>query len=177
MGMEGVLFSGGRAAALGLLTAFCLVVPAGARPLLKPDPDSDAELQDAKERLADIQRRIDAGDLPKIQFDFDSAKLRPESEEVIDLIAEMMLDNPQLKLMVFAHTCNMGAEQYNLDLSQRRAKSVKTALVKRGIPPPSVRYRGLGFEKPVADNDTEEGREKNRRVEFHVMRRWWSSIY
>jgi outer membrane protein OmpA-like peptidoglycan-associated protein len=79
--------------------------------------------------------------------------------------------------MIRAHTCTIGSDKYNLNLSQRRAKSVKEWLVKQGVPPPYIRYRGLGYHVPVADNSTPEGREKNRRVEFRVTFRDWDSVY
>lgn len=131
----------------------------------------------AEEELALLQRRIDREDLPKVQFEFDSWKVRPESAPTLDLLADLLRRNPQLKLFIAAHTCAIGSEEYNLRLSQRRAKAVKGELVKRGIPPPSIRFRGKGFSEPVADNDTPEGREKNRRVEFKILKRWWSAVY
>ena len=127
--------------------------------------------------FADLVKRMRSGDLPTIQFELDSDEILEDSFTTIDAIAELLLANPRLKLIVLAHTCTLGGEEYNLELSQRRAKSVKSALVKRGVPPPSIRYRGLGLSMPVADNDTEEGRAKNRRVEFRVTTREWSSVY
>ncbi len=160
--------------ALVMISAF--LSPASAKPLRRFD-DADADVRQANEELAEIQRKIDSGDIPKIQFDFDKADLRPESDQVIELIAGMMLKNPRLKLMILAPTRSVGSRDNNLKLSQARAKAVKEALVKLGIPPPYVRFRGMAFDEPVADNRTEEGRELNRRVEFHIMKRWWSSIY
>ena len=64
-----------------------------------------------------------------------------------------------------------------MDLSRRRAKSVKTYLAAQGVPPPSMRFHGFGASKPLADNATDEGRAKNRRVEFYVTTRTWKSVY
>lgn len=139
----------------------------------KPDPLP----KDPERQILEIQRRMERGDLPKIQFEFDSAKITLESYPTLEMIMNILLENPKLKLMVLAHTCVIGSEQYNLDLSQRRAKSVKAWLTSRGVPPPSIRYRGMGYSMPIADNSTEEGREKNRRVEFRVTFRDWEAVY
>lgn len=140
----------------------------------RPEPIG---VSDPQEELARIVKRIDSGELPKIQFEFDSDKILLESNPTLDAVADLLFANSHLKLMVLAHTCLIGSAEYNLDLSQRRAKSVKAYLVKRGIPPPSIRYRGLGYSRPIADNSTEEGRSKNRRVEFRVTTRHWNSVY
>lgn len=130
-----------------------------------------------EDEMAIILERVKKGDLPTIQFEFDSEKLKPSSAPTLDAIADLMLRNPKMKLLVHAHTCTIGTKEYNLDLSERRAKSVKTYLTKKGVPPPSIRFRGKGFSEPIADNKTIEGRRLNRRVEFQLLRRWWSSIY
>lgn len=145
--------------------------------LLLPASPARAGMTEGEREFAQLLQRIKRGDTPPIQFEYDSDEILGDSYATLDAITEILLANPRLKLTVLAHTCNMGSEEYNLDLSERRAKSVKTALVKRGVPPPSVRYRGMGFSRPIADNDTEEGRAKNRRVEFRVTNRDWSSVY
>ena len=138
--------------------------------------DEESERQ-AREAIADIEKRVASGNLPKIQFQFDSDEITPESFETLDLIASVITANPKLKVFVLAHCDSVGTEEYNVDLSQRRAKSVKAYLVKRGLYPPFIRYRGFGFSRPIADNATEEGRAKNRRVEFRITTRDWSSVY
>lgn len=139
--------------------------------------EEDPRPKDPERAILELQRRMEKGDLPKIQFEFDEDKITLESYDTLSMILEILLDNPKLKLMVLAHTCRIGTEEYNLDLSQRRAKSVKAWFVARGVPPPSIRYRGLGFSMPIADNSTEEGREKNRRVEFRPTFRDWPAVY
>jgi OOP family OmpA-OmpF porin len=131
----------------------------------------------AREAIADIERRIESGDLPKILFEFDKDAITPESAPTLDLISEVIRKNDKLKVIILAHTDSIGTEEYNEDLSERRARSVKTALAKRGVPPPSMRFKGFGFSRPVADNSTDEGRAKNRRVEFRVTGRDWPSVY
>lgn len=138
--------------------------------------DADAERR-ARAALDDIMKRVATGDLPKIQFRFDSDEITPESFATLDLIADVVLSNSRLKIFVLAHCDSVGTEEYNLDLSRRRAKSVSTYFTQRGIYPPSVRFRGYGSSRPIADNATEEGRARNRRVEFRITTREWSSIY
>ncbi len=131
----------------------------------------------ASKELSAIQERIDSGDLPKVQFDLDSDKVREESFAALNLIADLLLRNPKLKLRISAHTCTLGGKEYNIELSRRRARSVKEYLVKQGVLPPSVQYRGMGFSEPIADNATEEGRVKNRRVEFRIAKHDWRSVW
>ena len=164
-----------------LLAAAC---SSGPRPLLIGDEDrrsyfhdsSDEEAR-AKAALDDIQRRVDRGDLPKINFEFDSDEITAESYATLDAVADLLLRSPRLKVFALAHTDSVGTEEYNLDLSERRAKSVKAYLVRQGVPPPSVRYKGFGFSRPIDDNSTDEGRARNRRVEFRVTYRDWGAVY
>ncbi len=139
--------------------------------------DDDEEERRAREALADLERRVESGDMPKIQFEFDKDEITPESYPTLLVIAELLLKNPRLKLICLAHTDSVGTAEYNLDLSERRAQSVKTFLVKQGVAPPSVRYRGMGYTVPIADNSTDAGRAKNRRVEFRVTYRGWETVY
>ena len=131
----------------------------------------------ARARIREIEQRIARGDLPKIQFEFDRDEILPESYTTLDRIAEVIHSSERLKLMIFAHCDIVGTDDYNYELSRRRAKSVKAYLANKGIPPPSMRFRGFGRSKPIADNDTEDGRAKNRRVEFYVTTRDWDSVY
>lgn len=139
--------------------------------------DNDAEERRAREALAAIQKKVETGDLPKIQFEFDRDAITPESDPTLMLVAELLMKNPRLKIICLAHTDSVGTAEYNLDLSERRARAVKSFLVKQGVPPPSIRFKGMGYSMPLADNSTDEGRAKNRRVEFRVTYRDWESVY
>ncbi len=139
--------------------------------------DSDDEERRARQELADIQRKVETGTLPKIQFEFDKDAITPESDPTLQLVARLLIKNPRLKVICLAHTDSVGTEEYNLDLSERRARSVKSFLVKEGVPPPSIRFKGMGYSRPLADNSTDEGRAKNRRVEFRVTYREWETVY
>lgn len=104
-----------------------------------------------------------------INFDFNKSDIKPESIPIIEEIVDVMLSNPKLKLEIQGHTDNIGGVEFNLRLSEARALSVYNAIVERGVDSSRLRYRGFGFSRPVANNDTEEGRSKNRRTEFVVL--------
>ena len=139
--------------------------------------ETEAELTQARARIREIEDRIERGDLPKIQFEFDKDELMLESYATLDRIAEVILSSARLKLVIQAHTDDVGSDDYNMDLSRRRAKSVSAYLASKGLPPPSISYWGYGATRPIADNATEEGRAKNRRVEFYVTTRSWNAVY
>jgi len=101
-----------------------------------------------------------------IQFDTGSDQLRPASMNVIKEVAAALEKQPALKLRIEGHTDSTGDAAKNLDLSKRRAESVKGALVKLGIGADRLSTEGLGQTKPLAPNETPQGRAENRRVEF-----------
>ncbi len=101
-----------------------------------------------------------------INFDVDKATLRPDAQPTIDEIAKLLTSDPALKLSIEGHTDNTGAPAHNRDLSAARARSVLGALVGLGIDPARLQSTGFGQDKPLADNATEDGRAKNRRVEL-----------
>ncbi|MBX3498954.1 MAG: DUF4892 domain-containing protein [Alphaproteobacteria bacterium] len=102
-----------------------------------------------------------------ILFDFDKADIKPESKPQLEQMAALMKTNPALKVFIVGHTDNQGGIEHNLGLSQRRAESVVRALsTQYGIPAARMAARGLGPFAPVATNDTEDGRARNRRVEI-----------
>ena len=101
----------------------------------------------------------------RIQFDFDSDKIRTLSYPTLDRLADR-LKADRSKMLLAGHASSEGTEQYNMGLSIRRANSVHDYLVNAGVPAKQVKIKGYGETRPIASNDTEEGREKNRRVEF-----------
>jgi outer membrane protein OmpA-like peptidoglycan-associated protein len=102
-----------------------------------------------------------------ILFDFDKDIVKPESKPTLDEIAKLLQGKPELKLKIVGHTDNQGTAEYNLDLSQRRAANVVAALTgDYGIAADRLSSEGAGLTQPIASNDTEEGRAKNRRVEL-----------
>lgn len=132
-----------------------------------------------------------------IFYDFDRATLRPESKEALDELARMLRDNPNITIEMASHTDRIGSEEYNLDLSQRRAKSVIDYLIAAGITPDRLQYQGYGKSRPKTvtkrvarlypqfkegdvlteeyilalpeDADREAADQVNRRTEFNVL--------
>jgi len=104
-----------------------------------------------------------------INFDLDKATLRPESLKALGEMAILMLRYPELKIEIQGHTDSQGADDYNLALSKKRADAVKSFLLLFDIAPDRLTSKGLGETMPVATNDSEEGRAKNRRVELHTQ--------
>ena len=107
----------------------------------------------------------------KIRFKSDSAELLPSSDPILDDVAREMKSHREIRrVRVEGHTDNVGDPGYNRKLSRERARSVRQALVKRGVPGRRLDAEGYGEIHPIATNRTLRGRAKNRRVEFHVER-------
>lgn len=106
--------------------------------------------------------------LRNIFFDFDKATLRPESNIEIERLRKVLLEYPTMKIELSGHTDNKGSSEYNKKLSESRAKSVLDYLVKKGISPDRMTAVGYGFDRPMAPNETDAGRQLNRRTEFEI---------
>lgn len=106
--------------------------------------------------------------LSDVVFDVDSDQLNEGGERSLRQIAEALKQNPDSQILVEGYTDSTGSEQYNQDLSRRRAEAVKESFVEQGIPPERIRTEGHGEQFPVASNDTPQGRQLNRRVEIVV---------
>jgi outer membrane protein OmpA-like peptidoglycan-associated protein len=101
-------------------------------------------------------------------FDFRSSDLKPEAKAQLEKVAETIAKNPSVNIRVEGHTDSVGSEKRNERLSRLRALSVKAFLVEHGVDASRVSTKGFGSSKPIADNKTEEGRAKNRRVEIYA---------
>ena len=101
-----------------------------------------------------------------IRFDFNKATIKPESMGVINELVKMMKENLNTKFEIQGHTDSDGNDDYNMKLSQQRADSVKSILVELGIEESRLSSKGYGESKPISDNNTQEGKANNRRVEF-----------
>jgi OOP family OmpA-OmpF porin len=108
--------------------------------------------------------------LERVEFETNSAKLLANSDTILNAVLKVMQDHPELtKVSVEGHTDNRGGVAYNLGLSKRRAASVVKWLVSHGIEPGRLASQGFGLKRPIDSNDTAEGRQNNRRVEFHII--------
>ncbi|MEZ0471269.1 OmpA family protein [Luteimonas salinilitoris] len=102
----------------------------------------------------------------QVHFATDKADILPESQPQIEQVLKLLQDDPDLKLSIDGHTDDTGSVEHNQRLSEARARSVVAALTDQGIDANRLKARGFGQGKPVADNDTEEGKADNRRVEL-----------
>src|SRR5439155_5187148 len=107
--------------------------------------------------------------LEKIFFDTDKAKIKPKSYGLLDQVAQVIKGHPEFKIRIEGHTDSQGSDAHNTKLSQERADSVRTYLIKKAIAPERLMSVGYGPSQPIADNKTKAGREANRRVEFHIV--------
>jgi OOP family OmpA-OmpF porin len=105
-----------------------------------------------------------------VNFALDSAKLDKSANAILDEAAAGIKAAPNTKWEVNGYTCTLGSRAHNQRLSERRAASVKDALVARGVSPAVLTARGFAWDNPVADNKTEAGRAENRRVEIRPVK-------
>lgn len=104
-------------------------------------------------------------------FDFDAANLPDDVLRNLDRAAEFLNERTVYNVLIESHTDNVGGEEYNLLLSQQRAEFARTELIKRGVSPSRIIAKGHGASRPIANNDTPIGRQKNRRVEMIILNR------
>jgi outer membrane protein OmpA-like peptidoglycan-associated protein len=104
--------------------------------------------------------------LQQIHFEFDKDKIKPESFQILDAVADILQLNPQIRIEVQGHTDGKGTAAYNKKLSDRRAAAVMRYLVAKGIDQGRLNSCGYGLERPIATNKTDQGRAINRRVQF-----------
>jgi OOP family OmpA-OmpF porin len=137
-----------------------VVVAAPAEPAPAPPPKR-VQVTDKKIEITEI-----------VQFETNKAVLLPQSEELLKEVAEAFKEHPEIEeVQVEGHTDSQGGDKANMKLSDARAKAVRDFLINQGIAGSRLVAKGFGESKPVADNDTEEGRYKNRRVEFEITKR------
>jgi outer membrane protein OmpA-like peptidoglycan-associated protein len=103
-----------------------------------------------------------------VTFDTNSTVLKPGLYTEIDRVASVLTRYPDTLIRVEGHTDSVGSESFNMDLSVRRANAVRDLLAQRGVFPGRIEALGFGESMPVATNDTETGRQRNRRVEIKV---------
>lgn len=122
----------------------------------------DIDLEQAKEGTTAV--------LQNIFFDVDKYNLKEKSITELEKIVRFLNENPALKVEISGHTDDSGSAEYNKQLSERRAQSVHAYLISHGIGSKRLTIKGYGPARPIADNSTDEGRQKNRRIEFQIVR-------
>jgi outer membrane protein OmpA-like peptidoglycan-associated protein len=141
--------------------------------------DALGQRNEAAEQAARLQAEVDALKakptprglvltLSDVLFDTGKAQLNPGSARKLDQLAQFLNDHPERRVQIDGFTDSVGTDSYNLDLSQRRADSVKSSLATRGIDPNRIESQGYGKGFPVADNADSGGRQLNRRVEVVI---------
>lgn len=147
------------------------VVGGAAGALIGQRMDTKADELDQELENADVERvgegikvTFDSG----LLFDFDSSALRSNAEQNLAEFAESMKDLEETKILVVGHTDSKGAADYNQQLSERRAESASDYLSRQGLDSGRLTTTGKGESEPVAPNETEEGRQQNRRVEVAI---------
>ena len=136
-----------------------IAIKGEARELLKLDKKAIKAKMSAK--------KIEIDD--KVQFEVNQAIIKSESHQLLNDVAQVMKEHPEItKLRVEGHASADGDDNQNLKLSDSRAKAVVAYLISQGIEEKRLVGQGFGEKQPIADNNTEEGREKNRRVEFNI---------
>ena len=133
-----------------------------------PPPKPKVVVAEKPKRVVVEDNRIVINE--KIQFDFNKATIKAESDSLMQEIIKVIKDHPHIKkLAIEGHTSSEGSDKYNLKLSDKRAKAVLEYLVKKGeLPKEMFTAKGFGETKPIGDEATEEGKEKNGRVEFNI---------
>jgi len=129
--------------------------PASVKPVETPAPSAEV---------------ITLSDAGNVLFDFDKADLKPAARDKLDALMGKLQNADVVSIKVIGHTDSKGSDAYNQALSERRASSVAAYLLQKGLAPNKLTSEGRGESQPLADNDTEEGRAENRRVELHINR-------
>ena len=129
-------------------------------PPAPPPPEKQVKIRD---------NRIELGQ--KIQFAYDKAEILPASFALMDELAKVMQENPQVqKVSIEGHASDEGEEKHNLLLSKARAEAVRVYLASKGVSAERMSSTGYGETRPLVSNDSDAGREQNRRVEFHITK-------
>ncbi len=166
---EAIAIGAGGGAALCALIGHALFDPEIATPTptpeLLPVPSPTEEIRTEPVPPPSSRRIVLRG----VHFDFNKTDIRPDSRPALNEAAELLKQNPNVRISVEGHTDAIGSDAYNEQLSTKRAEAVFRYLVNHGVDPEHMAVVGYGKRRPVADNDTDSGRAQNRRVELHVV--------
>lgn len=147
-------------------------------PRVDKDPAIEAQAQNNEklnnQSAAQMAKTLKA---PSITYEFDSVRPPEEAYPVLDKIATVMNDNPNLHLIIEGHADIVGSAEYNYWLSASRAAAMKSYLVSRGVENDRIRIHAYGKDRPITLDNSSAGRRANRRVEFTFTKRNWKSVY
>jgi outer membrane protein OmpA-like peptidoglycan-associated protein len=135
-------------------------------------PDNAGPPNEDKRKHGCPAARVEKGQIKiieRIEFKSGSDKILPESFGIMEAVRAILEEHGEItRIAVEGHTDSVGKPESNKKLSQRRAESVMKWLTQKGIKRERLEAHGFGMERPIADNDSDEGKQKNRRVEFHI---------
>ncbi|GAB3502548.1 OmpA family protein [Emticicia fontis] len=152
-----------------------VIQKANPKPVQKEEPKKELPTIDStgvitpKEETAPVKVEENKFRLDKVYFNIGESGLLPESSEQLDGLLKMMKTSPSMKIIIEGHTDNIGDSEQNKRLSLERAFNVREYLIKKGINGKRIQFKGYGDSKPIADNNTEDGKKLNRRVEFVIV--------
>ncbi|EDP72739.1 peptidoglycan-associated lipoprotein [Flavobacteriales bacterium ALC-1] len=127
------------------------------------------EMKPIKEKIEEPEIKVnEVYTFKNVLFDFDKSELLDVSKGELNQLYKHLKENKDLKVKIFGHTDNVGLEARNKELSKQRAKAVVDYLISQGLDVSRIQFIGFGSSKPISDNDTDEGRQLNRRVEFKL---------
>ena len=130
----------------------------------------EMEIPTIEEYYADALQKQGVVVLKNIYFDFDSAELRSDSEDGINAVYNFLILNPDKNILIEGHTDDIGSEEYNLRLSERRAESVKSALINKGVSSERIKTKGCGYSQPLPTNNfDDELKTLSRRVSMSLL--------
>ncbi len=134
-------------------------------------PDAAGPKNEDPKKNGCPEARIEAGQIKiieQVKFRTGSVQILSESNSILTAVAQILRDNPEIKVRIEGHTDNRGSAAMNMGLSSRRAASVVSWLVKNGVDKSRLTSKGYGLTRPLESNATDDGRQNNRRVEFHI---------
>jgi OOP family OmpA-OmpF porin len=136
--------------------------------LLIPKADGNTEFEQ-KLQIKVVTRYLGTYTLENVNFETGKADIKPQAKAALDNLLKQLKESITMKVEIAGHTDNVGDDDKNMTLSQKRADAVKTYLTTRGINPTRIIAKGYGEVKPIADNNTVEGKAKNRRTEVKTI--------
>jgi OOP family OmpA-OmpF porin len=153
---------GGQMAFQGSIPLTVMGTPPAPPPAPKPEPPKPAPRVEVRDNKIQINE--------KIQFEHAKANIKEESHSLLNEVVSVIKANPHIKkIAIEGHASSEGNADFNRTLSDNRAKAVRQYLISQGIAEGMLTAKGFGADKPIASNDDEAGREKNRRVEFNIV--------
>ncbi|MEZ4448059.1 MAG: OmpA family protein [Nannocystaceae bacterium] len=135
------------------------------------EPETRNGYQDADGCPDELPKAVQTytGVIRGIYFEFNSDKIQSKSRGTLDKTVQVLKDYQDIRIEISGHTDDVGKHDYNVELSQKRADSVRSYLVEHGVDPSRIKTRGAGPDEPIDDNKTAKGRAHNRRIEFKVL--------